>query len=358
MDKTTWNPKDLCKGQWKPTGVSFSAGGARVLGHFGVLSHLLSCGSLDHVRDWYGCSGGVFCALVGALGCTALWIQDLITHLDLAAFGNIEEDTVLNFLDQFGVSSGDKGIQLMKRFIDTWEQGISTWTFADLAMKRPGITFTVIATNLTEGALKVFNATNTPDTLLFDAMRASSAVPLYYTPWKDKNGDLLCDGAILEVYPWSSVIDKAYTLVVVCSDKEISGRPDKKRNIATVADYMSCLMNIMSKSRAIDPPKHWIAVNNSDIGFLDFQITTTERQTLFAEGVAAAKGWETFRKKVLSSETRGIHSLCVGHRTSPSCSPSQNRTLGSHQSCSLPLQPYPSQGLRNEELPRARRWSL
>lgn len=328
------------------------------MGHFGILSYLHSCDLLGDVRDWYGCSAGSYCALVGALGCSSQWIRDLVQHLDISAFAAIEEDTVINFLDQYGVTSGSTGMQLMKRFIDTWEPGISKWTFADLSAKRPGITLTIIATNLTEGRLKLFSATETPDVLIFDAIRASCAVPFFFTPSKDTNGDLLCDGAALEVYPWSSVVDKARTLVVVCSDTEISGRKPIQNPIRSVGDYLTSLMNLMMKSKSSENPRHWIAVNNSTIGFLDFHITAEKRMLLFEEGVAAATGWNEFRKKVLSAETREIHLPSAGRYISSSSHPSQSRMLGSPQSYSLPRPPYPSQGSRSEGPPHGRRWSL
>ena len=345
-------------GIWNPTGVSFSSGGARIVGHFGVLTQLLESGTFDHVRDWYGCSAGAFSALVGALGCSASWIRDLVGHLDLSSFAAVEEEVVINFLEQFGVSSGDKAIQLMKRFMDTWEPGISTWTFRDLAAKRPGINLTIIATNLTEGRLKVFNAQNTPDTPLFDAIRASCTIPFYYIPWRDTNGDLLCDGAALEVYPWTPVTDKAHTLVVVCTDDDISGRPEKKRQIVSVGDYLSCLLDLMTKNKSSVHPRHWIAVNNRDVGFMDFYISPKDRLRLFEEGVNAAKGWDRFRLQVLSAETRETHPPFEGPHTLSSWHPSQNRTLDSPPAHSPARTACLSPDSHSEGPPPARRWSL
>lgn len=344
---------------WNPTTVSFGGGGARAMGHFGVLATLLSSGTLENVRDWYGSSAGTLCALIGALGCSPQWIRDLMNHLDLSPLADIDVELVSNFMEVLGVASGDRGFHQLKQLIDSWESGISGWTFADLAAKRPGIFFHVIATNMTTGTLAVFNARNTPDILIYDAIRASCAIPLYYTPWKDKNGDLYCDGAIIEIYPWHSIVDKEHTLVVVCSERDISGRPEKKRQIANVVDYVSCLVNIVSKRQSSEPPRHWIAINNCTIGPLDFHITAEERIAAFEEGAAAATAWEQFRRKVLASETHGIRLPSVGPRTSPSCRPSPNRRLGIHQSCDLPSPPpYSSLGSRSEGSPRGRRWSL
>lgn len=343
---------------WNPTGISFSSGGVRTIGHLGVLSHLLSCGVLANVRNWYGCSGGTFCALIGALGASVAWVKDVIQHFDMSRFAGVEDDLVLNFMDRYGVNSGDRMIEFIKRIFETWEPGCSQWTFADLAKKRPGTTLTMIATNLTEGCQKVFGTKDTPDVLLFDAMRASSSIPLYFTPWKDGSGNVFCDGAVSEVYPWTSVTDKEHTLVIVCSDSEIGGRKGKKHEIGSITDYMSCLYRILLKNKAINMPKHWIAVNNKQFSTMDFHITAEDRMALFDEGVAAAAGWNSFRKKVLSSEKHGTRLLSVAPRTLSSCHPSPDRTSDIPLSHSPLRRPCPSQDLRNGELPYARRWSL
>jgi predicted acylesterase/phospholipase RssA len=345
-------------GVWNPTGVSFGSGGVRTIGHLGVLSHLLSCGILENVRDWYGCSGGAICALIGALGGSISWINDVIHHFDMSIFAGVEEDLVLNFLDRLGVNSGDRMIEFMKRIFETWEPGCSNWTFADLAAKRPGITLTIIATNLTECKLKLFSTKDTPDVLLFDAMRASSAIPLYFTPWKDTQGNLLCDGAILEVYPWSPVTDKVNTLVVVCSVNDIGGRKERKHDINSVSDYMSSLYHIFTKNRSVKSPRHWIAVNNRKYAVLDFHITAEDRIALFKEGVSAAAGWNSFRKKVLSSEKHGIHRPSLAHRTSPSCHPSPNRKWDTPLLHIPRQQPYPAPDSHTGGSLPARRWSL
>jgi predicted acylesterase/phospholipase RssA len=343
---------------WNPKGVSFSSGGVRTIGHLGVLSHLLSCGALASVRDWYGCSGGTFCALIGALGGTAAWIEDIIRHFDMSRFAIIDDELVLNFMSHFGVNSGGNMIEFMQRIINTWEPGCSEWTFADFAAKRPGITLTMIATNLTDGNIAVFNARNTPTMRLFDAMRASCAIPFYFTPWKAADGILYCDGAVLEVYPWNCVTDKANTLVVACSDNDIGGRMGKRHEITSLGDYMSCLYRLITKHKSVRAPKHWIAVNNRSFGSMDFHMTEEERFSLFQEGVAAAAGWNRFRKKVLSSERHGSHRPSLALRISSSGHPSPDKTLGNHQSCIPEQPPYPAQDSRTGDSPRVRRWSL
>jgi predicted acylesterase/phospholipase RssA len=343
--------------EWTPTGVSFSGGGAKTVGHLGALSYLLSSGVLHTVKDWYGCSGGCLMAVIGAIGGTPTWIRDVVQHFDMASFTGIEEEMLIDFQTQLGVNSGQKLVSIISRFIDTWEPGASNWTFADLARERPGVSLHITATNLTCATLDVFNAKTSPDMLIIDAMRASCAIPLYFTPWRNKKGEIFCDGGLLEPYPWAYVKDKKNTLVIACNDTAIYGR--KERNsISTLGEYMSAVMNIVSKSQKYIAPRHWIAINNPTVTMLDFHISATDRMAIYEYGFNAARGWDDFRKRVVARGTPGTPQRCADHCTSPSCCRSQNRTSD------IPQSHNPSQHLSavpdlcSGALPRARRWSL
>jgi len=281
--------------RWKPTGMSFSSGGVRIIGHLGVLAQLLESGDLDRVRDWYGCSGGCICAIVAALGVTPAWIRDMARHFDPRVCSIIDEDAVFDYMSTWGVNDGQVISTILGKFMDTWEPGSSGWTFADLVANRPGITLTLTATNVSRGCQAIFNHKLTPSMRLVDAARISSCIPLFYCPWKDASGDVYCDGAVTEYYPWTSVIDKANTLVVVCSDTLISGRPMPSVVIKSLSDYIGRLADITRSQRAVEMPKNWIAVNNQSVGVLDFDITQEERLQFFEEGRVAAFRWCAFR---------------------------------------------------------------
>jgi len=342
---------------WKPTGVSFSGGGARAGGHFGVLTHLLKCKMLDRVRNWYGCSAGSFAAIIGAIGGSSTWIHDLVQHFDMSVFAGVDDEILIDFQNSLGVNSGNRLIAFLSKFIDTWEPGCSRWTFAELAKKRPESALHITATNLTRGRHEVFNHLTTPNTLIVDAARASCAIPFYFTPWRNAEGDLFCDGGVIETYPWNHVIDKDNTLVVICSDIDVCGRPEK-RAITSFADYMGAINNIIAKNKTIEAPRHWIAVNNSSVGFMDFHISVEIRRILYNEGVAAAAAWNAFRQKAVQSGTPGSPPRCAARRTLSSVHPSPDKTSGSHQSQTPPPPPCRTRDSRSDRSRGGRRWSL
>lgn len=353
-------PTDASVG-WVPRGISFSAGGVHIVGHMGVLARLIELGAMSHVRDWYGCSGGSICAFFGALGVSATWIREAVEHFDTSAISSIEDALVGDYLNCWGVNSGEKLIEFGGRFVDTWEPGSSAWTFADFARNRPGVSLSITATNVTRGGLTVFNAVNTPSMRILHAIRASSAVPCLFTPWKDADGDMYSDGAILEYFPWQCVRSRADTLVIISSDTGISGRKVMPVTIHSFGDYISRLIKLVQQFQTKDTPKNWIAINNRSVTSLDFYISKEQRLALFAEGVAAAEGWLSFRRQRStdsSGETAGNHLQSAGPYTSSSDHCAQDRTSDIHQSQSPPRPPCPFRDSRTEEKRYSRRWSL
>jgi predicted acylesterase/phospholipase RssA len=342
---------------WKPTGVSFSGGGARTIGHLGVLSHLLSCGMLSQVRNWYGCSGGSFMAVLGAIGGSATWIHDIVDHLDMSVFAGIDDEMLIDFQNSFGINSGNKLVGILSKFIDTWEPGCSKWTFADLLKNRPGAALHITVTNLTRGRHEVFNHITTPNVLIVEAMRASCAIPFYFTPWRSANGDLFCDGGLIETYPWNHVDDKNNTLVVICADIDVCGRPER-RPITSFGDFMGALNNIIAKNKTIEAPRHWIAVNNNSVGFVDFHISAEIRRTLYEEGKAAATAWNAFRKKAVEQGRLESPPRCADPHTLSSDPPSPDKTSDSRQSRNPLPPPCPIRDSRSGTARRGRRWSL
>ena len=349
---------------WQPRGVSFSAGGVLIIGHLGIMTRLLEAGALERVQNWYGCSGGSLCAFLGALGVSAAWIRDAVEHFDTRVLVQIEDDLIADYLNSWGINSGARVVEFFGRFADTWEPGSSSWTFADIAQKRPGISLNITATNITRGGLTVFNATKTPTVRIIDAVRASCAVPGFFTPWVDSVGDLYCDGAVLEYYPWSCVEDKADTLVLVCSETGISGRKATPAIIHSISDYFRQIVRLVQQNQMNDTPKNWIAIKNMKISGLDFHITKGERFELFSEGLVAAGRWLAFRtecsksKLIPCGEIHETHQPCGDHCTLSCSPPSPDRMSDNPQSHSLQPLPYLSRGSHSGALRHGRRWSL
>jgi predicted acylesterase/phospholipase RssA len=323
----------------------------------GVVARLQEDEILDDVRAWYGCSGGAISAVFCAVGVSAAWIRNCARYMETTAMAEITEDSVANFMSTWGINSGASYMKLLSRFLDTWEPGASQWTFADLARERPGVFLGLGALNVSAQRYEVLSVETVPTMRIMDAVRASTSIPLFFTPWIDGSGAVYCDGAIIEQFPWRSIPNKEETLVIACSDAEI--RDSVARSITSAVDYLAGIFHTIRRTfRAETPkPRHWIAVNNSTIHPLDFGLTAEERIAFLAEGEAAAAAWIAFMRQAAASRTQQNQPAHEGQNTLSSESHSQDRTSGSLQSqipVSLPSQPL---HLRSES-GRVRRWSV
>ena len=160
----------------KTVSLVLGSGGARGLAHIGVI-HWLEENDFK-IKSIVGCSigaviGGIYAA--GKLDVYEQWVRcltkvDIVTMLDLS-------------WDKSGLVRGDK-------LINTLIGLVREKLIEDLP-----ISFTAVAADL-RGQKEVWIRSGS----LFDAMRASFAIPLFFTPFKYKGVDLV-DGGVLNPVP-------------------------------------------------------------------------------------------------------------------------------------------------------------
>ena len=160
----------------KTVSLVLGSGGARGLAHIGVIHWLEENGF--KIKSIVGCSigaviGGIYAA--GKLDVYEQWVRcltkvDILTLLDLS-------------WDKSGLVRGDK-------LVNTLIGLVGEKLIEDLP-----ISFTAVAADL-RGQKEVWIRSGS----LFDAMRASFAIPLFFTPFKYKGVDLV-DGGVLNPVP-------------------------------------------------------------------------------------------------------------------------------------------------------------
>lgn len=152
------------------------SGGARGLAHIGAIRWLEE--NNYEIKSITGCSigsliGGVYAA--GKLDQLEEWMRT-ITTLDIA-----------NLLDfswgSGGIFKGEKIINTLVGFLE------------DIQIEDLSIPFTAVATDITTEKEVWLNSGS-----LFDAIRASVSLPLFFTPVKYKNS-ILIDGGVLNPVP-------------------------------------------------------------------------------------------------------------------------------------------------------------
>jgi len=177
------------RGTGKRIALVLGSGGARGLAHIGIIEHLESLG--HEIVYISGCSMG---ALVGGIYAAG----QLEPYTEWAR--KLEKRDMFNLLDlAFGWTGLFKGDRLM---------GVLKELVGDHVIEELPIGFTAVATDLTEQREIWLNKGS-----LFDAIRASIAIPTLFTPHVYL-GRVLVDGGLLNPIPIAPALNNDADLIV------------------------------------------------------------------------------------------------------------------------------------------------
>lgn len=238
----------------KTISLVLGAGGARGLAHIGVIEWLTENGF--EIRSIAGSSmgaliGGIYAA--GRLDAYKRWVTAL------------DKGDVLRLLDpNLGLSGLFKGM----RVIETLRGLIGEHNIEDLP-----VSFTAVATDVEEE--KEVWLSRGP---LFDAIRASIAIPLVFTPHK-VNGRRLLDGSLVNPLPIAPTLRDMTDLTIAVN---LSGLPEnaplpRARAAATAAPGN----NYRARIKAfVDEVQERFRTEQTEPSWDYFDITTLSMETM------------------------------------------------------------------------------
>lgn len=211
----------------KTVSLVLGSGGARGLAHIGVI-HVLEEKGYE-IKSVAGCSAG---ALVGGIYAAGKlkeyeeWVRqirkfDMINLLDIAWVGG-------------GLVKGDKVIRIMRDLV------------GERLIEDLPIPFTAVATELESGR-EVWLSEGP----LFDAIRSSCSLPIFFTPAKFR-GTMLVDGGVVNPVPIAPVFDDHTDITIAVNlggkpQKEMA--PDRKKDIGA-ADVAYLVFDAMQSTIA------------------------------------------------------------------------------------------------------------
>ncbi|MDY6823044.1 MAG: patatin-like phospholipase family protein [Thermodesulfobacteriota bacterium] len=160
----------------KKISLVLGSGGARGLAHIGVIQWLEENGY--RIGSIAGCSmgaliGGIYAA--GKLDVFEKWVR-AITKRDIVALMDIS-------WQKSGLVKGDRIINTLRDLV------------GDMAIEDLSMPYTAVATDIKNGKEIWINSGS-----LFDAIRASISLPLFFTPFRCSGTDFI-DGGILNPVP-------------------------------------------------------------------------------------------------------------------------------------------------------------
>jgi len=342
---------------WKPHAVSLSSGGALLIGHLGVLCSLSESGILSDVTDWWGCSAGALAAYIGAMGVTPSWIRELVEIINFKHCARVDAENLLNYAGVWGLNNGDVLVEYIGRIAETWMIGSAKWTFADLH-KSTGKNLHITATNISRCCIAEFSFDKTPNMLIMDALRASCAIPGFFTPWRDlQSGDIYCDGGVCEFFPWRLIPNKEKTLVISVKYSGLAVQRHPKK-IDSVSDYFKAVYDTVNVNIFPPPPKHWIALRQKQFASFDFSMDSTDKRALFDMGFSGGIGWLKWRTSVSEAMPSKQQQFFLRNTLSGAYRVSKVET-SAHPLPHNPSDQLPRQNSQGQQSPqRNRRWSL
>ena len=213
----------------KGTTVSLvlGSGGARGLAHIGVIHVLEEKGY--KITNIAGCSigaliGGIYAA--GKLDDYEKWVRNL-TKMDMVNMMDIS-------WEGGGLVKGDKIIAKMIKLV------------GDRQIEDLPIGFTAVATELGSGREVWLNTG-----LLFDAIRSSCSLPLFFTPVRYKE-KMLVDGGVVNPVPMAPVFDADtdVTIAVNLGGKPMRAEPLKPRKVIGSYDVAYMVFDAMQSTIA------------------------------------------------------------------------------------------------------------
>lgn len=309
----------------------FQGGGVKGIAYVGALQVLQARDLLRPVENVAGTSAGAITAALVAVGATAEEMQAILGSTDFASFmdgkGWLVGDAVRLF-EHYGIYKGaafeqwcrEQLGELTARATGTAQPDLTFAQLSALAAKEPGRfrNLYVVTTNLTRQVPEVFSARTYPDVPLWQAVRMSMSIPLFFEAYSF-NGDVYVDGGISWNYPIDlfdglrrqPVLGKPDVLpsVGVCDEtlgfslgtkeqiahQERYGTPPEV-SVTHLKSYAHALFNFMldaANQLRLDPDsmRRTVFIDNANVATTDFHLSDALKQKLVDNGVLATSAW-------------------------------------------------------------------
>lgn len=198
----------------------FEGGGVKGIAYAGAMQILEQNNILPDIRRVAGTSAGAITAALVALGASSDKVHEIVGGTDFRAFMDDSFGVVRDvdrLLHDYGWYKGDAFSAWMQKQIFAMAQK-SPLTFAQLrAMAQaPNSSYRelyVVGTNLSRQIPMVYSAETTPDMEVWEAVRVSMSIPLFFACVQGAPGNqVLVDGGVTWNYPLDLFDDRKYVI--------------------------------------------------------------------------------------------------------------------------------------------------
>ena len=276
-----------------PRHLVISGGGIKVISIVGALRTLEEKGMLKNVKVVSGVSAGAWLAFMIAAGLTMKFIEKLVVDLEFGVVRNLSPDAIVGFPETFGLDDGSnlkKFLESIMRIVIKIDPAI---TFLELSKK---IHFKCWATDLNTRSIREFSVEKTPNIRVIEALHASMAIPLYFTPVPDpETGHLLSDGGIQGSLPIHHLSESECEECLAIGFNREKPFPLEGEVPTDLMSFMGSILDCLIHSRNESVISKWehkiVRIPVDDIESWNFEISRDERLDLVKRGKCSMNSW-------------------------------------------------------------------
>jgi len=283
-----------------PRRLILSGGGIKVISIVGAIKTLQGKGHLSKVREACGVSAGAWMSFMIACACPIEVIERMILDLDFGKMRNFSPDSLIGFPETFGLDDGSHMCKMLESIFRIVLKINPEITFADMEKEKIAnpkwLTFRCWATDLNTHSIREFSNKKTPNVKIIDALRASMALPLYFTPTIDpETGHILSDGGIQGNLPLHHLSDDECeeSLAIGFSNEKLAppGGTEPQDLFSFLGAIFACLLHSRNES-ALERWKHKILrIPVAEYPSWNFEASREDKNMLLDKGITSAKRW-------------------------------------------------------------------
>jgi predicted acylesterase/phospholipase RssA len=263
--------------------IILSGGSIKTISLLGALQYCEDQDLVSGIKNYVGSSAGAIINYLLIIGYSPLEIISYICTRDIMLL--LKKFNLYDFVNDFGMASFIPLQEVIERM--TIEKIGTLMTLGEL-QTRTEKTLWVVAYNYSKRQCEYLSASTTPNIPCVTALRMSCTVPFLFEPFM-YNGSMYLDGSLCRSIPPRDILDyTAKTLFLNISTQQTTEVQTKPENLI---DYVYNVMDIVTSGYGdTNPPEITDTINiYTDMGFFDFDSTTSEKLDVFCSGYNQVK---------------------------------------------------------------------
>ena len=274
-----------------PRRLLLSGGGMKIVAIVGAIKTLLAKNTLHCLKEVCGVSAGAWVAFMLACKTPIEVIERLTLELDYGIMRNLNIDSIMGFPEVFGLDDASNFTGLLEKIFRLVLKIDPAVTFATM---KSDIAFRCWAIDLVTTRPREFSLHKTPNVKIIDAIRASCALPFYFTAFPDPiTGNLLSDGAIQGGLPIQNLSDdeKRESLCIGFSQSYPAKTVQNPQDLGEfINSVLRCTIG-SSNGKILEEWNHHILRISIEYPLWNFEASREDREMLMKTGSDAVCIW-------------------------------------------------------------------